>query len=87
MQARFLAQLMLATLSAATLLAAASAASHSAAGTMTWMELAYPTKEADMHKVLTSSTVTIDSKDEVQIGYIKFYRSGDVIGEDREDHP
>ena len=77
---------MLAALSAAMLLAAASAASHGAAGTMTWTELAYPTVEADMHKVLTSSKVTIDSKTDVDVGYIKFYRSGDVIGEDEPCH-
>lgn len=85
MQTRNLAQLMLAVLSAATLLAAASAASHGAAGTMTWTELAYPTVEADMHKVLTSPSVTIDSSTDVDVGYIKFYRSGDVIGEGRLD--
>ena len=86
MHARFLAHIMLAALSAATLLAAASAASHGATGTMIWTELAYPTVEADMHKVLTTSRVTIDSKTDVDVGYIKFYRSGDVIGEDAPCH-
>ena len=48
---------------------------------MQWTELAYP-KEADMHKVTTSPKVKIDSSTDVDIGYIKFYRSGDKIGED-----